>query len=210
MFEERDGAVEFESDGNADYIAQDPMQKKKNALSAIIDYVEIFVVSICIVILAFSFFVRLCTVDGGSMEKTLHHGDKILVSDLAYTPQRGDIIVFHETGDYYNEAIVKRVIAVGGDTIDIDFDTWVITITDKDGKTFTLDEPYMFLDPSLYPLRSTQEYPLVVPEGQLFVMGDNRNNSSDSRFGMIGFVDERQVLGRLVCRIAPLDKFGKV
>ena len=210
MFEEKDDMFENQNDCENIDIAYDPMQKKKNALSVIIDYVEIFVISICIVIFAFSFFVRLCTVDGASMEKTLHHGDKILVSDLGYTPERGDIIVFHETGDYYNEAIVKRVIAVGGDTIDIDFDTWVITITDKDGNTIVLEEPYIFIDTDRSPIRSPHEYPRVVPEGQLFVMGDNRNNSSDSRLDMIGFVDERQVLGRLVCRIAPISKFGKV
>ena len=210
MIEERDDIIENQNDLPSNGIAPDPIQKKKNALSLAVDYVEIFVVSICIVILAFSFFVRLCKVDGGSMEKTLHNGEKILVCDIGYTPERGDIIVFHETGNYYNEAIVKRVIAVGGDTIDIDFDNWIVTITDKDGNKFTVDEPYIFIDPERAPIYSPYEYPRVVPEGQLFVMGDNRNNSSDSRLGMIGFVDERQVLGRLVCRVSPLSKFGKV
>ena len=213
MIEERDDIFENQTDISNEYVVNDvtpdPIQKKKKVLSVVADYVEIFVVSICIVILAFSFFVRLCKVDGGSMEKTLQDGDKILVSNIGYTPQRGDIIVFHEIG-YYNEAIVKRVIAVGGDTIDIDFETWTVTVTDKDGNTTVLKEPYIFLDPNMAPIYSPYSYPREVPEGQLFVMGDNRNNSSDSRLGMIGFVDERQVLGRLICRVAPIGKFGKV
>ena len=209
MIEERDDIFENQNDSSDIIITPDPIQKKKNTLSIITDYVEIFVVSICIVLLAFSFFVRLCKVDGGSMKQTLHHGENILVSDIGYTPQRGDIIVFHEIG-YYNEAVVKRVIAVGGDTIDIDFDTWTVTVTDKDGNTFIIDEPYIFIDPELSPIVSPYDYPREVPEGQLFVMGDNRNNSSDSRLGMIGFVDERQVLGRVIWRVSPFSKFGKV
>ena len=213
MIEERDDIFENQTDISNECVVNDvtpdPIQKKKKVLSVVADYVEIFVVSICIVILAFSFFVRLCKVDGGSMEKTLQDGDKILVSNIGYTPQRGDIIVFHEIG-YYHEAIVKRVIAVGGDTIDIDFETWTVTVTDKNGNTTVLKEPYIFLDPNMTPIYSPYSYPREVPEGQLFVMGDNRNNSSDSRLGMIGFVDERQVLGRLICRVAPIGKFGKV
>lgn len=183
--------------------------KKHTVISAILDYTEIFVFSISLVVILFSFFFRICTVDGPSMEKTLFNGEKLLISDVAYEPKRGDVIVFHQTGAL-NEAVVKRVIATGGETIDIDFHTWTVTITDIDGNTFTLDEPYMNLDDEYPLLTSDLEFPFVVPEGQLFVMGDNRNRSSDSRGTKIGLVDERRVLGKVICRISPLDKFGAI
>ena len=184
-------------------------QKRSSAISAILDVTEIFVFSISIVVLIFSFFFRVCTVDGPSMEKTLFDGEKLLISDVAYEPKRGDIIIFHQTGSL-NEAVVKRVIATGGETIDIDFKTWTVTITDKNGDVFVLDEPYMNLDDSYPLLTSELEFPYLVPEGQLFVMGDNRNRSADSRGSRIGLVDERRVLGRVICRISPIDKFGAV
>ena len=186
-----------------------PQKKKHSAISAVLDYSEIFVFSIAFVVILFSFFFRICNVDGPSMEKTLLHGETLLVSDIGYKPERGDIIVFHQTGAL-NEAVVKRVIATGGETIDIDFHTWTVTITDKDGNTFILEEPYMNLDESYPLLTSDLEFPYLVPEGQLFVMGDNRNRSSDSRGTRIGLVDERRVLGKVIFRISPLDKFGAV
>ena len=213
---ENDVAAEnIDSDQITEKLPQTPppcpaeTQKKHTVISAILDYTEIFVFSLSFVVILFSFFFRICTVDGPSMENTLFHGEKLLISDVAYEPKRGDIIVFHQTGAL-NEAVVKRVIATGGETIDIDFHTWTVTITDVDGNTFTLNEPYMYLDESVPLLASNLEFPYVVPEGQLFVMGDNRNHSSDSRGTRIGLVDERRVLGKVICRISPLDRFGSV
>ena len=182
---------------------------KPSLLSSIFDYVEIFVFAICAVILIFSFAIRLCKVEGPSMEKTLIADEMLLVSNLFYTPERGDIIVFHQT-DTLDEPVVKRVIATEGETIDIDFNTWTVKITDTDGNTFILDEPYMHLDSGRAILLSSRTYPYKVPEGCLFVMGDNRNHSSDSRGDTIGMVDERRVLGKVVFRITPFDKIGPV
>jgi len=187
-----------------------PVKKPQSWLSALLDYVEIFVFAVCAVILVFSFFVKLCKVKGPSMENTLFDGELLLISDVLYEPERGDVIVFHQTG-YLNEPIVKRVIATGGETVDIDFSTWTITVTDVDGNTITLDESYIYLDPVYTALLPS--YPSIhceVPEGELFVMGDNRYHSTDSRSNIIGTVDERRVLGKVIFRLTPLDKIGTV
>ncbi len=196
---------ERDSDNTTSF--QDP--KKPSFMSSLFDYLEIFVFAICAVILLFSFAVRLCKVKGPSMEKTLIDGEMLIVSNLFYTPERGDIIVFHQTGTL-DEPIVKRVIATEGETIDIDFDTWTVTITDTDGKTFVLNEPYRHLDGGKAVLTSSHSYPYTVPEGSLFVMGDNRNHSTDSRGDTIGMVDERRVLGKVIFRLTPFDKIGTV
>ncbi len=180
--------------------------KKGNFALSILEILETIVFAIAVVILIFSFVMRLCVVEGDSMNPTLIDGERLLVTDMFYEPECGDIIVFHQTGAHYNEPIVKRVIATGGETVDIDFDTWTVTVTDKDGVCRVLSEPYaQFVG---HPLTSNQTYPLYVPEGYVFVMGDNRFNSADSRLTTIGLVDERRILGKAVLRVAPLDKFG--
>lgn len=185
-------------------------ESKRSIVASLLDYVEVVVFSIAFVIILFTFFVRLATVSGSSMDNTLKNGEQLIVSNIFYEPEAGDIIVFHQTGGILNEPIVKRVIAVGGETIDIDFETWTVTVTDKNGNTRTVDEPYMYLDPNRYPATSVHDYPLEVPEGKLFVMGDNRNVSNDSRYSEIGLVDERRVLGKAIFRITPFDKFGPI
>ncbi len=188
-------------------------QKMNKRLTTIIDYVELFVISVTVVIVLFTGVFRTCTVDGDSMNNTLTEGEILIVSELLYTPERGDIIVFHQTGDRAidkNLPLVKRVIGVGGDTVKIDFSTWTVTVTDKDGNSTTLVEDYIYVDKK-YPhvLHGTREF--VVPEGSLFVLGDNRNHSLDSTDqAIIGFVDERRVIGKVVLRVSPLSKFGGV
>ena len=183
--------------------------KKKIAFATeLLDYLEVFVIAICVVILLFSFCFRLCRVSGSSMENTLFHDEALIVSDLFYTPQREDIIVFHQTGKL-NEPVVKRVIATEGETVHIrhSYNTMIVTVTDVNGNKTVLEEDYMnYEGMPLY--LNDMEY--TVPEGQLFVMGDNRNDSKDSRHPDIGLVDERRILGKVLFRITPLSRFGTV
>lgn len=165
------------------------------------DWVQCIVAALLICILVFVFVIRLIGVDGISMQPTLQNGDRVFISDLLYTPAYGDIVVL-QTNSFSEEPIIKRVIATEGQVVEIDFNTGVVSV---DGKA--LDEPY-----TNEPTYSRLDFigPLEVPEGHVFVMGDNRNHSNDSRDARIGVIDEREILGRVLFRIFPLSEFGKV
>lgn len=180
-----------------------PISAKKMS-DTLLDVLEAFVLSAMSVILIFTFFLRITIVDGPSMEDTLHDGEALLVSDFLYTPNAGDIVIIHQPTPHYPDPLVKRIIAVGGQTVDIDFDTWTVTV---DG--VVIDEPYIKLTDDQR-ITSNLTYPLVVPEGCVFVMGDNRNHSADSRTSLIGMIDVRCILGKVLLRIAPLPVFGPV
>ncbi|MBO7176769.1 MAG: signal peptidase I [Clostridia bacterium] len=180
------------------------------------EYAEMFVYAALAVLLLFSFGIRLCTVRGESMEQTLYDGEQLLVSDIFYKPQQGDILIFHQTSDIYdrfNEPIVKRVIATEGQWVDVDRGTQTVTIYDENFENpQILDESaYRYLDTGRWSISLAMSFPVQVPEDHVFVMGDNRNNSSDSSTSdVIGFVDERRILGRVVQRLIPAHKFGPV
>ena len=180
------------------------------------DYAEMFVLAAMAVLLIFSFGVRLCTVRGASMEQTLYEGEQLLVTNIGYKPKPGDIVIFHQTSDIYdqfNEPIVKRVIATEGQWVDIDRAAKTVTVYDENFENpQVLDESaYRYLDSGKWQATLAMTFPVQVPQDHIFAMGDNRNNSSDSSTSeIIGFVDERRILGRVIARLTPIHKFGPV
>ncbi len=204
---------EYTETPQAEESPQKPAKKKTTFLGEFFDYFELFIISACVVLLIFSFATRLCRVDGSSMLNTLHHGEMLIVSDLFYDPEREDIIVFHQTGENLNEPVVKRVIATEGEWISvekIDSRMLKVTIYDENMQNpVVLEEAYANYENGVSSYHYSNE-PKQVPEGCIFVMGDNRGSSLDSRSEAIGFVDVRRVLGKVVCRLTPFDKFGAV
>lgn len=163
-------------------------------------WLQALVVALFIIILVFTFVVRIINVVGSSMVPTLHNGDMLIVQGIGYSPKQGDIVVLTKD-TFMDEPIVKRVIAVGGQTVDIDYDRGTVTV---DGQV--RDEPYIkeAMHPTIYDSMTTVE----VPEGSVFVMGDNRNGSTDSRSYSLGPVDERYIIGHVLCVLFPFSDFG--
>ncbi|MEE1503129.1 MAG: signal peptidase I [Acutalibacteraceae bacterium] len=166
--------------------------KRKGGLN-VFEVFEAIIAALVVITVIFTFFFRVFNVDGPSMKPTLQHNDKLIVSTVGYKPEKGDIVVISETADM-DEPIVKRVIAVGGDVVDINFTTGVVTVNGTE-EDYT-DE-----------LTSQQfdiAFPITVPEGTVFVLGDNRGNSLDSRSTRVGCVDERYIVGKVLFRFFPL------
>ncbi|WP_295867723.1 signal peptidase I [uncultured Oscillibacter sp.] len=160
------------------------------------EWVRALVSAVTAVVLVFTFAVRMIGVDGHSMVPTLQNGDRLAVTAglLAGAYRPGDIVVLRKDS-FLDEPIVKRVIAVGGQTVDIDFSTGSVFV---DGKL--LNEPY--INELTFREEGTR-FPLTVPEGSIFVMGDNRNHSNDSRDARLGTVDTGYVIGRAVFLLYP-------
>jgi len=185
-------------------------KNKSSFLKELFDYFELFIISACAVLVLFSFVTRICRVDGTSMLNTLHDGEMLIVSDILYTPERGDVIVFHQTGTM-NEPVVKRVIATEGEWLSIvpaDNRTLTITIYDENKENpQVLNEDYANYSEGVGLYRYNGEI-FQVPDGCIFALGDNRGNSTDSRSSLIGFVDTRRILGKVIFRLTPLNKMG--
>lgn len=173
------------------------MKKTHSVHSIVYSAVSTLLIFVMCVFVLFTFIFRTVTVNGNSMNPGLHNGDKIIISNFLYDPDYGDIIVINrEVGD--DHAIIKRVVALGGDEINIDFNTHLITVN---GKVIT--EKYQVTEPISH--KGDFDYPLRVPEGHVFVLGDNRNDSLDSRFEEVGFIAPDDISGRAIFRLQPMS-----
>ena len=172
-------------------------EKKQTEGRGAYEWVQALVCSVLTVVLIFTFAVRIVRVSGESMRETLQDQDMLVVLNnwLCGGYEQGDIVILQRDDFYGGEPIVKRVIATEGQTVDIDFDAGVVYV---DGTA--LEEPYT-REPTW--TQEGTEFPLTVPEGSIFVMGDNRNHSSDSRSSDLGTVDTRYVIGKAVFLLFP-------
>lgn len=175
-----------------------PNKRSDGALSSIYDWVEALVWALMVIVLLFLFAFRVVQVDGESMHDTLQDGDRLVLRVVAYTPDYRDIVVVNR---YTQEPLIKRVVALAGDTVYIDPETGVLYVNGK-----AVDEPYVHYPNVPYDLHEQ----VTVPEGHVFVMGDHRNNSKDSRSREVGFVNVKDVVGKVVFRYWPVEELGGV
>lgn len=192
-------------------------EEKQTAFDKIYDWLEVIAVSAAIVILALTFVFRISHVDGISMNETLLDGD-LLVIQNNYMPKGGDIVVVQQLNSFFEYPLVKRVIATGGQTLKIDFTNWKVWVDGvlfnedyvnfEQGKIMKYDDFLSIYSGTI--TKNGNSYEMTIPDGYLFVMGDNRNHSSDSRSGLVGLVRENEVLGKVVFRMMPLNRIGAV
>lgn len=170
----------------------------KKFVDNIYELASVVMSSIITIVILFSCVFRLVGVDGSSMVPTLSHGDWLMVSAAGMSYDYGDIVIVVQPNSLH-KPIVKRVIATEGQTVDIDFDEGIVYV---DGEA--LDEPY-----TNSPTNNREDFsgPVVVEKGKVFVMGDNRNASTDSRSNLIGQIDTRYILGKVYGRLFPFGHF---
>lgn len=175
--------------------------KKRSFLSDVYDWLETVVIAVSAVAVLFSFVLRVVDVDGDSMTNTLLNADKLLISNVFYEPEVGDIVVISRADSYdkeqTSEPLIKRVIATEGQLVDIDFQTGSVYV---DG--VLLKEDYI-KEPTY--LKADVDFPVLVTDNCVFVMGDNRNDSKDSRFSEIGMVPTDRIIGKALVRVYPFS-----
>ena len=167
--------------------------------SKIFDWIGLLVNTLILCAIVFSFFIFGVKVSGSSMLPTLHNGDYLFCIKFLYTPQRGDVVIINNQ-NLIGKNLVKRIIAKENDSIEMDFKKGRVYVNGK-----LLNEKYINTPTNL---ESNWKFPKTVPQGKLFVLGDNRNNSLDSRFSVIGLIDKQDILGKATFVMLPLNRIG--
>ena len=163
------------------------------------EWLESIAQALVVMVAILSFIFRIATVDGTSMLDTLHDKDKVFILKWNYTPKNGDVVVIAR-GDNFDKPLIKRVIATEGQTLSIDIDKNIVTVNGN-----VLDESYI-LEPMWR--KGDGVIPDVIPKGHTFVMGDNRNNSADSRYKDIGVIPNENIVGKATHIIFPFSRIG--
>lgn len=185
----------------------EPMYRPQGAAQSftagLYSWLQPILFALAVLFVVSTFFGRLIGVEGSSMVPTLHNGDMLLLQSIGYTPTAGDVVVLAEESFRDGEPIVKRVIATAGQRVDIDYDAHTVSV---DGQV--LSEPYLDPNDPMVAKANAVNNHLTVPAGHIFVMGDNRNNSTDSRYAEVGMVDQRCVIGKAVWSLMPFGRIG--
>ena len=187
------------------------IKETKSVWTEAYEWIDSAVITVMILLLVFTFLFRQVKIDGNSMHPTLQDGERVIISDVFYTPQYGDIVVI-SSEVYDNVPIIKRVIATEGQWVDIyDGDVYV---GDDNFNMFKVSDEFVgdaYTEQVVSSgLLGFYEYPIQVPENHVFVLGDNREVSLDSRTEIVGFIDCRQILGKALFRVFPIEKLGSL
>ncbi len=187
-------------------VSNNPPMVPAKGVKTLYEWLEEIVIALTLVILVFTFLFRVVTVTGESMLPNFVEGQKLIVTNLGHSVEQGTVVVITNV---LNEPIIKRVIATEGQTVDIDYETGTVYV---DGEA--VDETRFGLENGIttrpYSTLEAMVFPQTVPEGCVFVLGDNRSVSKDSRYTEVGMVDTRHILGEAVFTLYPFDRFGVI
>ncbi len=211
MEENEKNFSEISENPEAENANTNPTPLKNGFWKEVFEWVKAIAIALVVAFLLRNYVLTLAKVSGESMEPTLQDSDRLYVNRVAYTPQKGDVIIFEPASDP-GRPYIKRVIATEGDTVYIDFETGDVYVNDE-----IIDEPYInerthrigsYINFLIMSGSYSREKPIVIEEGYFWAMGDNRNNSSDSR--EVGPIPADELIGHAIFRFWPINNMGTV